>query len=510
MSTENTEKASSSDARQRLYEIFWREGDFESKAEAALELGAEYLGADNGHLTRIDTATDTWRAEVSTDPPDGDFPAGLELELGSTYCRRTIEENSPIALHDAPEQGWAEDPAFETHGLHCYHGTPLVVESEPYGTVCFVSREPRPTEFAAGETMFAELIARLLERTLERERKEAELGRQASLAGVLNRVLRHNLRNELNVVMGHLQVMADKLEDQTSSEIALDGIESLVELSEKARELESVIGAGSEARQVDVTSLVGGVVDEMRQTYPDATITIQGEESVRARILPGFERAIEELVENAVKHGGDHPTVQIDVGYVPDGIEIHIEDDGPGLSEAERTVVETGVETPLVHGSGLGLWLVQWVVATHDGEVRTDVSDGGTRMTISLPRQARKRRREGLVDTIPVAGRYRNVFESVDAALVVTDDDLRVVDANEAALRIFDCQREEMLGTSLWDLVRPAEDVPADWTEAPPPARESFAVEPATAVGGALEAYTEPEITDDEHLVVLRDGTGAK
>jgi len=141
------------EARNELYEIIRRETPFKEKAEDALRLGVEYLGADNGHLTRINQETDHWEAIVSTDPADGRFAPGLELNLGTTYCRRTIESNSQIALHDAPNQGWADDPAFETHGLHCYHGTPLIVDGEVSGTVCFVADDPRG-QFTDGETMF--------------------------------------------------------------------------------------------------------------------------------------------------------------------------------------------------------------------------------------------------------------------------------------------------------------------------------------------------------------------
>ena len=94
------------EARQELYDIMRRDVSFEEKAREALELGEQYLGADNGHLTQIDPETDHWEATVSTDPPDGQFPPGLELDFGETYCRRTVAADDPITLHDAPAQGW--------------------------------------------------------------------------------------------------------------------------------------------------------------------------------------------------------------------------------------------------------------------------------------------------------------------------------------------------------------------------------------------------------------------
>ena len=190
-------------ARQELYAIMRGEAPFEEKVHAALDLGKRYLGVDNGHFTRIDEETSHWEALVSTDSEEGQFPPGLELDLSTTYCRRTIEASTPIALANVPEQGWEDDPAFEEHGLHCYHGTAVVVHEEPYGTVCFVSEDPRDIAFSESETMFAELIARMVERELEHEQLEAQLTRQSNLATVLNRVLRHNIRNDMTVIRGY-------------------------------------------------------------------------------------------------------------------------------------------------------------------------------------------------------------------------------------------------------------------------------------------------------------------
>ncbi|MFP8958296.1 hypothetical protein ACLI4Y_16375 [Natrialbaceae archaeon A-CW3] len=105
------------EARKELYAVMHRDLDFLVKARRALEIGTAYLGVENGHIARIETATNYWESLKSTDPPDGEYPAGLTVDLGTTYCRRTIQQKSPLALHNVPEQGWENDPAFETHGF---------------------------------------------------------------------------------------------------------------------------------------------------------------------------------------------------------------------------------------------------------------------------------------------------------------------------------------------------------------------------------------------------------
>ncbi|WP_321163750.1 ATP-binding protein [Halorubrum saccharovorum] len=82
-----------------------------------------------------------------------------------------------------------------------------------------------------------------------------------------------------------------------------------------------------------------------------------------------IDRALDELIRNAVEHHDrERPMVEVTVESKTDAIEVRIADDGPGLTDMNRDVLETGqaVEA-LYHGSGLGLWLVYWVVQQSGG-----------------------------------------------------------------------------------------------------------------------------------------------
>jgi len=328
-------------AREELYEIIRGDLAFEEKARKALELGRQYLDADSGHLTRIDIETDHWEAITSTDPP-GQYPESRELDLETTYCRRVVETESPVSLHDAPDQGWDDDPAFETADLRSYQGVPLIIDGEPYGTVCFLAEESREP-LRDDEILFTELVAQLLERELQREERETQLTRQTNLSNVLNRVLRHNLRNDMSVIRGFTQMMADELDENSYSETALDNIDKLIDLSEKARDLERIVTADFDRKSTEITGLVEDVAETVRQDYPDAAITVEDNDDIIAAVLPSLERALRELIENAAKHTGDTPTVTIAVSSVPNAVEIQIKDNGPGLASHEADVLKTGV-----------------------------------------------------------------------------------------------------------------------------------------------------------------------
>ncbi|MGQ4555888.1 ATP-binding protein [Halobellus sp. GM3] len=493
-------------AREELYETIRGDASFDRKARDALKLDVAYLNVDNGHLTRIDRETDHWEATVSTDSASGRFPPGLELDLGTAYCRRTIESRSPIILHDAPSQGWADDPAFETHGLHCYHGTRILLDDEPYGTVCFVAEDPRPEEFSESETMFTELIAQLLERELEREQHEAELTRQANLASVLNRVLRHNLRNDMSVIRGYTRMMADQLDTDSNGDTVLRHIDRLISLSRKARELNRITSVDLEREPTEIVGFVERVVETVADEYPSALITVTYDQEITVDVLSSLTRALEELVENAAKHSRPDPTVTVAVETVPNAVEIQIMDDGPGLADHEAAVLEKGSETPLIHGSGLGLWLAHWIVSSHDGSVDATATEEGTTMTISIPRKPTSSAQQRLTKLTQVRDQYQRAFEEASEGMVIVNDDAHIVDANSQVAGTYGVDREELLGRFLSEFLPDGLGLEA-LTEKVQHADSEYVTGTVIRADG-VERRIEYSITTDivpgQHLVVSR------
>ena len=503
---------SASQARQQLYEVMRSDRSFERKARTALELGRRYLGVDNAHLTRIDEETDHWEAIVSTDTVDGDFPPGLELDLGTTYCRRTIEADDQIALHDAPKQGWADDPAFETHGLHCYHGTTLVLDGEPYGTLCFVSENPRAGPYDEGETMFTELIARMLERELENERHESLLTRQTNLAVVLNRVLRHNLRNNMSVIRGYTQLMADKLDDETVADISLRNIDRLIDLGEKAGELDRIIAGTEESVRTDVHALARDLADEIQRDNPRASISVRSDGRITADLLPSFERAIRELIKNAVKHGGTAPAVTITVTRVPNAVEISVSDDGPGLAQHEIDVFEAGSETPLTHGSGLGLWLVYWIVTNHDGSIDATAGDDGTTVTVTVPGRQISATDDQVASLSRARDRYKSAFEEAGDGMTITDREGHILDVNAEAARTYGVDKRQLLGRSIGEFLPDNVDCDTIWEDVPDKDTRhcEMSVRSADGTRRLIECTAKADFVPGQSLIISRDITDRK
>ncbi|WP_251344622.1 PAS domain-containing sensor histidine kinase [Haloplanus halophilus] len=209
---------------------------------------------------------------------------------------------------------------------------------------------------------------------------------------VLNRILRHNLRNDMNLIQGHASNLVDEL---TGRDAAADArkieetASGLVEMSQKADKINKLSQRSGVSHQADVVSIVEDVSETVQETSPDADIATELPESVVVLAPTQLDVAIRELCVNAIKHTTDRtPEVTICVSPADassGSIEIEILDNGPGILEDERAVLAEGGETPFRHGSGLGLWMVNWIVASVGGEVDiTDNEPHGSIVTLTL------------------------------------------------------------------------------------------------------------------------------
>jgi PAS domain S-box-containing protein len=207
---------------------------------------------------------------------------------------------------------------------------------------------------------------------------------------VLNRVMRHNMRNDLNVLYGHVQMLTGTGDDavERSARIVGKTVERWIQLTDKAKQIEQLF-EDTQTRERSIRAVTNETQTTVELSYPSATVETDVAVAPDVRVSSRLQAALEELCENGVKHNeGEDPTVTVRARWAsPDGwLRIDVADRGPGVPAHERTILRDGEETPLVHGSGLGLWLVRAVVRHAGG--RLSVSDrdgGGSVVTVVVP-----------------------------------------------------------------------------------------------------------------------------
>lgn len=218
-----------------------------------------------------------------------------------------------------------------------------------------------------------------------------EKQRQQRLA-VLNRVLRHNLRNDLNVVLASIDMAGQRTDDEDVRDVlrtAEEKTKRVLGLGEKARRIDRMMTDGATTKQVRVCDVLEDVTADLQRSL-QGTIDVRVPDDLRLRANPELlDGVFRNLIENAVEHSdADEPLVEVVlVERNADGewATVEVRDDGPGIPEHELAAIEKGDETPLEHGSGLGLWLVEWGVTSLGGEISFETGAEGTTATLKLP-----------------------------------------------------------------------------------------------------------------------------
>ena len=212
---------------------------------------------------------------------------------------------------------------------------------------------------------------------------------------VLNRIIRHNIRNGMNVIKGNVDILSDRVAPDHQQFV--DPIEAradaLSTLSHKAGTVRTLFEQElSSDSSYDVREVISKATTRFDENHPDATLSVGTVAAVSVFADDRLEFALSELLDNAVVHN-DKPTAEVTISVETTGrnessewVDITISDNGPGIPDHERTVIETGEETSLQHGNGLGLWLVYWTVSMFNGKMRIADQQVGTRVTLRLPR----------------------------------------------------------------------------------------------------------------------------
>jgi PAS domain S-box-containing protein len=363
-----------------------------AKIQSVLEIATRHLDFPIGYVTRIDGDTQHVIAAVGDHDeiqPDDSDP------LDQTYCRRTIARQEPVVLGDAVEQGWEDDPAYERFGLRCYLGARVLVDGEPYGTVCFGGTEPKDELTLQSQQSTVRTLAKWIGYEMERHRYEHQLERQNERLDEFASLVSHDLRNPLNVAVARLDAAVstgDEAHLEAVSE-AHDRMETIIEdtltLARQGDLVETTTPVSLSEfapecwRGVETTGATLDVVDD---------VTVDGDPE---RLRHVFEN----LFRNAVEHGLDEPSVAdargdtiecvpdesvtttadddqltVRVGSMDTGF--YVADDGPGIDPDDREQVFDHGYTS-AGGTGCGLSIVESIAEAHGWTVSVTGSWAG-------------------------------------------------------------------------------------------------------------------------------------
>jgi signal transduction histidine kinase len=247
------------------------------------------------------------------------------------------------------------------------------------------------TPFLAGEVMTGQLVT--VTDVTERESYRQRLEERTNQLEALNRVVRHDIRNDMAVILGWAEILEDHVDADGTDALkrVLQKSRHVIQITEVARDfVESISEDGTpELEPIELRPLLDAELAAVRDSFPDARFRVSGElpdVSVRANEM--LSSVFRNVLENAVRHNDkETPEITVTSEVDPETVRIRIADNGPGIPDNRKEQIfgkgEKGLDSP---GSGIGLYLVHLLTEQFGGSAWVeDNAPNGSVFVVELP-----------------------------------------------------------------------------------------------------------------------------
>jgi PAS domain S-box-containing protein len=366
-----------------LHEVtreFMEASDQQSVAEHAVTTAATVLDQPMSCVWMYDEAEDALTPTAASEKGQNIISETPTFDRGEGLAWEVFESGEPQVYNDLHSEPGRYNPDTPIK-------SEILLPLGEYGVMAVSCMEQH--RFTDIDVALVRVLANTVETALARADREMELREQhrqlkrqnerlEEFAGVVS----HDLRNPLQVAEGRLELLREECDSDH-----LDAIETALQRSDRI--IDDVLWLAREGRDI------GTMDDVALQEAVDATWNIVADNMEEAKLRYDTEdqslssivaddvrlrQLLENLLWNAVEHGGEDVTVT--VGELADGF--YIEDTGPGIPEAERDDVFVAGYSTSEKGTGFGLEIVGRVAEAHGWNIDvTEGSTGGARFEIT-------------------------------------------------------------------------------------------------------------------------------
>ena len=465
-----------------------------------LQTQVETLARQERELRRFERAVeDSGTATAITDTEGVIEYANSEFEeltgyaesrvLGHTLGRFLTDESAEM-IDESFWRTMGERPQWE--------GELLIERADDGRRITETSIKPISDDDGTNEgfvVVMPDITPRVEQEQLLRDREqELELLRQ-----ILSRHLRHNLRNDLNIILGYTDLLAAKIpkEDVPDAEKIREAANRLIDRSETARKYSSLIEREAGPTVHNLSEVAAAVVSDVRERYPDVSIETDIPADCRVLAGNGISEALRELIDNAARHNtAESPRVRV-TATGSEGARVVIEDNGPGIPDLELETLNRESETALKHSQGIGLWLSKWVIEKGDGQLLFETTpEGGTRVTIDFPpAEGTGGRDAALSDLKAREQRLRTITQRMTDAVIEVNASWEITYADAHAETILDVDSDRIRWQHFWDVFPDLRDTRFEtvYRRAMQSRSAGSLEEYYSGIDGWLEAYAYPD-----------------
>ncbi len=377
------------------------------RIQAMLAMGCQRFGMTIGILCHVE---DESYEVVQVIAPGGEVAQGDTFALADTYCQDTLRARAPLGFEHASASPWRQHPCYRKFGLEAYLGVPVRVGDQVFGTLSFSAFKPRAAPFTIVDRELIQLMAQWVGGVLEQENMAEAAQRQQTLLAHASRLntlgeMASGLVHEINQPITAITLYAEAgltraRNDTLGPAAARETLEKIAAQSARANAIIQHIRHF--ARQgkpqytpVRINDVFEDIADflslETRRHRLDLRYDIAPDlPRVQADALQ-VQQVILNLVRNALEAmsdgaGRETRTLVISARAMPKGVEIAVQDSGPGLTPDALGDLLHPFFTTKPDGLGLGLSISQSIVEAHGGRLWATSNPGpGATFHFTLP-----------------------------------------------------------------------------------------------------------------------------
>ena len=222
---------------------------------------------------------------------------------------------------------------------------------------------------------------------------ERQLEAQRDNLNILNQIVRHDIRNNLNVVVGYAEFLEDHVDDDGEEylESVLNAAREAIDITTSAREVtELLLQAETDLSRTNLQRVLQHRVDDVQSSDRNALVTTVGAISDTPVLADDMLGSVfRNLLQNAILHNDAAvPEIRLSTTEFADRVRVSIADNGPGIPDERKDgIFDEGARGMDSDGTGLGLYLVRTLVNRYDGDVWVEDNEyGGATFVVELPR----------------------------------------------------------------------------------------------------------------------------
>jgi PAS domain S-box-containing protein len=276
-------------------------------------------------------------------------------------------------------------------------GTVVLVPIGDHGLLSIGAFEE--TAFDEYDRNLVEILARSavdaldrIERERELEASKRELERSNESLQQFAYVASHDLQEPLRMVSSYVSLLEAEYGEHFDEEaeeymdFAVDGATRMQEMIDALLQYSRVHTRGDEFVEVDAEAVSAETLKSLELLVEDHSATVEVGELPPVRAdRSQLGQVFQNLLKNAVQHGGSEPTVAVDAVREDDRVHFEVVDDGEGIPESQQDRIFE-IFKGNSDGTGIGLAMCKRIVERHEGEIRVESTPGeGATFHFTMP-----------------------------------------------------------------------------------------------------------------------------